>query len=349
MRIFRTKEILIVFILLMLFLMGSVAATDDTLATDLNTNADSQPSISENNDSHNTNTVTTTNKTVTTNKTTNSTTSTVVKKTVPNKLDSGCNSVIVHVKKGHYVYAYRRDSSYAANLYIKKVIWYGKEVVKEYKKTNGYFFHTIVVKNGWFVGTGGPDVVYLNKYLEKLAGRMVSRGRITKASMNSAYRTLRKLGMGHFIIKSPSGYVGMAVYNRGSKVRIFKMKDGEYISLPNSPRHYRRGKFASMKSNPVSAAIHIAGTDRWGVNRRNILTYEVKNINYTSRVRIWATYDNGKLLGRRSRGRPDNIIFRGRKISAKSIPTISRKKFIGEVILRNRTSVAGRSVIAVPV
>lgn len=330
----------------MLFLMGSVAATDDTLSTDLNTNASSPPSISENNNS---NTVTSTNKTVTANKTTNSTTSTVVKKTVPNKLDSGCCSVLVHVKKGHYVYAYRRDSSYAANLYIKKTVWYGREVVKEYKKANGYFFHTIVVKNGWFVGTGGPDVVYLNKYLEKLAGRMVSRGRISKASMYSAYRTLRKLGMGHFIIKSPSGYVGMAVYNRGSKVRIFKMKNGEYISLPNSPRYYRRGKFARLRSNPVSAAIYIAGTDRWGVNRRNILTYEVKNINYNSRVRIWATYDNGKLLGRRSRGRPDNIIFRGRKISAKSIPTISRKKFIGEVILRNRTSVAGRSVIAVPV
>ena len=95
-RIFRSKEILIVFILLILFLMGSVAATDDTLSTDLNTDASSPPSISENNDS---NTVTITNKTITTNKTINSTTSTVVKKTVPNKLDSGCCSVIVHVKK----------------------------------------------------------------------------------------------------------------------------------------------------------------------------------------------------------------------------------------------------------
>ncbi|MDP3623328.1 MAG: hypothetical protein Q8R66_05285, partial [Methanobacteriaceae archaeon] len=118
------------------------------------------------------------------------------------------------------------------------------------------------------------------------------------------------------------------------------------------PRFYRQGKYMVKRSNPVSAAIYLAGTDRWGVNRRNIITYKVENINSSTEINVWASYDGGKLVHRNGRGHPDNIIFRGHKIYAKSLPRIMGKKFIGKVTLRNykTTSVtSSSSMVAKPI
>jgi hypothetical protein len=322
--------------LLILFFIGSAAAEDNITSNDLNdssTDYSSHQVINGSNSSINMNS-----KPIS---------STISQKTV--KAETGCCSVLVHVRKGLDVFAYRRDSTYAANLYIKKVKWYGKETIKEYKTVHGYFFHTIISKNGWIVSTGGPDVVWINKKLERLAGKISIKGHITRYDINRAYKLLRKLGMGHFLIKDPSGNVGIAIYNSGrSKIKLFKMKNGQYVSVPNSPRFYRQGKYTSKRSNPVSAAIYLAGTDRWGVNRRNIITYRVENINDSTAITVWASYDGGKLV-HRSRGHPDNIIFRGHKIYAKSLPRIMGKKFIGKVTLRSykSASIATSNLIAV--
>ena len=255
------------------------------------------------------------------------------------KATSNCCSVLLHVSNGYDVFAYRRDSSYAANLYITKSKWYGKQTLKEYKLRNGYFFHNIISKDGWFVGTGGPDIVWINKALEKVAGQMVYNKKITTTGMNRARSLLRSLGMGHFIIKSPNGDVGVAINYYGSTLyRKFRMKPGQYVSVPNSPRCYRSGFVSKTRlSNPVNAAIYLAGTDRWGYNRRNIITYETKNFieNNAAKtgIKVWATYDTGLYVGRRTRGWRDNIYFLGRRIAANSIPRIPAKKFIGSLTL----------------
>ncbi|MDO9627340.1 MAG: hypothetical protein Q7I96_06935 [Methanobacteriaceae archaeon] len=320
-------------ILLVLFFIGSATATDIT------NNDLEDSSIGHNTDYATHQTINRTNVSADTNSSNkssniNSTGLQKAKNTI--KTESGCCSVLIHVKKGVDVFAYRRDSTYAANLYIKKVKWYGKETIKEYKLVNGYFFHTIISKNGWIVSTGGPDVVWINKKLESLAGKISVKGRITKTDINSAYKLLRKLGMGHFLIKDPVGNVGIAIYNSGSsKIKVFKMKDGEYVSVPNSPRYYRQGRYTAKKYNPVYNAIYLAGTDKWGVNRRNIITYKVENKNSFTEINLWASYDGGKLVHRNGRGKPDNIIFMGHKIYAKSLPRIMAKKFIGKVTLRS--------------
>jgi len=257
-----------------------------------------------------------------------------IKNNVTKKIDVGCCSVLLHVKKGYDVFAYRRDATYAANLYIRNITWYGKETIKEYKETNGYFFHTIITKDGWIIGTGGPDIPYLNRELENLAGRITVNGSITSTCLNDAYKILKKLGMGSFIIKAPDDYVGLAIYKSGrSKIKVFKMKDYEYVSVPNSPRYYREGILTSKKSEPISAAIYLAGTDRWGVNRRNIITYEVNNTNNSTQVKVLASFDGGKLVGITGRGKPDNIIFMGQKIMANTLPRIPGKKYIGQITL----------------
>jgi len=255
-------------------------------------------------------------------------------KAVDDELTSGCCSVVLQGKNNTFGYAYRRDSTYPADLYITNTKLYGKEAIKEYKLVNGYFFHTVVLKDGWFIGTGGADIPYLNRNLEDLGGKIASKGVITNNDMTIAQKSLRGLGIGHFIVKSPNGTVGVAIYNGGyTKTTVFKMGEGEYVSVPNSPSYYRKGIYTVNKSNLVDAAIYIAGTDRWGVNRRNIIVYDVKNINKTTNVKIWASNDNGKYVGR-STNRADNILYKGIITKATSIPIIPNKKYIGEVTLK---------------
>lgn len=312
-KISRMRKIVLVTILFtsLLFFMGIATATDINTSPALKEN---HITCIDHNLTNGSNSSTSTN-------------STGVKKTqkaVNNEASSGCCSVLVHVKKGVDVFSYRRDSTYAANLYIQKVKWYGKEAVKEYKTTNGYFFHTIITRNGWIVSAGGPDIVWINKNLEKLGGQISARGHITPADINSAYALLRKAKLGHFLIKDPEGNVSLAIYSSGrSKIKLFKMKDGEYVSVPNSPIYYRQG-FINKKSSSISSAIYLAGTDRYGVNRRNVITYEVKNVTNSTEVNIWASYDGGKLI-KRYKGKPDNIIFGNFKIYAKTLPRIPSK------------------------
>jgi len=250
------------------------------------------------------------------------------------KLSSDCCSVVLQGRNNSYAYAYRRDSSYSADLYIKKTKLHGKEVLIEYKLRNGYFFHTLVLTDGWFVGSGGADIPYLNRFLEDLGAKIASKGKITNEDMRAAQGALRKLGIGHFIVKSPEGNVGVSIYIRGrTKTSVFKIKEGEYVSVPNSPSHYRKGVYTVQKSSLVDAAIYIAATDRWGVNRRNIIAYDVKKVNNSTNVKIWASNDNGKYVGRTTRN-ADNIIYKGITTKANSIPMIPNKKYIGEAILR---------------
>ena len=327
-KILKVQEIILVVVLIasFLFFMGTAVAADDNTSFNLK---ESHLNYTDYYLTNGTNSSTSIN-------------STGIKKTqkTVNKTNSGCCSVLVHVKKGVDVFSYRRDSTYAANLHIIKTKWYGKEAVKEYKKTNGYFFHTIITKNGWIVSTGGPDIVWINKNLESLAGRISVKGYITKTDINSAYTLLRKAKLGHFLIKDPSGNVGLTIYSYGrSKVKLFKMKDGEYVSVPNNPIYYRQGVI-NKKFISVSSAIYLAGTDKYGINRRNIITYRVQDISNSTEVKVWASYDGGKLINRKGRGKPDNIIFRGHEIYANTLPRIPSKKYIGEITLRSYEKLA---------
>ena len=317
-KILKLQEIILVTVLFASFLFsGTATAAGDNTSFNLK----------DNSTIHVNNTLTGINGAININ-------STVFKAQKKIKTNSGCCSVLVHVKKGVDVFSYRRDSTYAANLHIIKTKWYGKQAVKEYKTTNGYFFHTIITRNGWIVSSGGPDIVWITQKLESIAGHASVRGYIKKSDINSAYVLLRKEGLGHFIIKDPSGNVGLVTYNYGrSKTKLFKMKDREYVVVPNNPIYYRHGT-VSKKSNPASSAIHLAGTDRYGVNRRNIITYNVQNIRNSTEVNIWASYDGGKLI-KRYRGKPDNIIFRGHKIYASTLPRIPSKKYIGKITLNS--------------
>ena len=259
------------------------------------------------------------------------------------EFDDGCCSVVVHKNSTSFAFAYRRDSTYTANIYIEKIKIHGKEAIKQYKTTKGYSFHTIILKDGWFMGaggasfrpSGGSDSKNPYDYLEKLGGKIVSKGKITKNDMETARKFMKKFTMAHFVIKSPKGNFGVLISLKSSKmIKTFKMKNGEYLCVPNSPRHYKKGVYVVKKSSLANVAIRVAGTDRWGGStRRQVIAYDVINIKNSTKINIWATNDTGKLCGRVSKVQPDNIYYNKTKTSSKSIPKIPKKVYIGKAIL----------------
>lgn len=259
---------------------------------------------------------------------------------------TGCCSVIVHVKQGHDIISYRRDSGYSANILIKKVNFGDQNAIVQYKIENGYFSHVIITENGWIISIGGHDGPFTTNELEKLGSNIISRGNIENKDLNEANLLIRKNGGGHFVIKSPDNYVGATIYDSQfytSRTELFKMNDGDYVKVPNTPIYYNHGNSSRYSSDPVDAAIQIIGKDPYGVNRRDVTTYELTNDNNSTKINIYASFDGGTLTGRNN-GKPDNILFIdnnssiSNKIKADEIPRIPNKMFLGEETLMETNS-----------
>ena len=260
--------------------------------------------------------------------------------------NTGCCSVIVHVQSGHDIISYRRDSGYAADITIENMSFNGQNAIHEYKTQNGYFTHTIITENGWIIGIGGKDNPNTNKELEKLGSDIISKGNIQKGDIEKANAIIKGNGWGHFVIKSPDDDIGITAYDSrtsstmtkpSSMVELFKMKDGDYVKVPNNPQYYGSGQFNNFSSDPINAAIKIIGTDHYndhGNVRRDVVTYDYTNDNTSKKVDVWASFDGGALL-KGANGSPDNIKFFGNEIQANELPKIPDKKFLGEITLQN--------------
>ena len=247
--------------------------------------------------------------------------------------DTGCCSVLVHVGPGHDVMSYRRDSVNSADIIIDKINFNDQNAIKEYKTQRGYFTHTIITENGWIIGMGGKDDPATTELLEKLGSDIISKGHIERGDMEKANGIIERNGWGHFIIKSPDDNVGITACDYRvslSIIKLFKMKDGDYVKIPNNPRYYGKGKFNRFSSDPNNAAIKIIGKDIYGQSRRDVITYDCNS----KKVDIWASFDGGALLGGLS-GSPDNIQYLGKEINGNELPVIPNKTFIGEENLDN--------------
>ncbi|MBQ2665725.1 hypothetical protein [Methanobrevibacter sp.] len=256
--------------------------------------------------------------------------------TVKPTKEYGCCSFYVQVSNYEAVTGFRRDGTNAVNIHIIKCKWNGRTAVKQYK-TGSYFFHTIVTSDGWMVGTGGIDNANINKAIEKLAGKMVKTGKISKAYLKKIQKYERALGLGHFAIKSPNGKYGLVW---GSAIYTGKLKAGEYLSVPNGISSFRHGTWAKFSDNPKDAAIKVAATDPFGINRRGIDVFHWKATTAegktASTVKVYVTNDNGQLLGRSSTAHlKDNIYFGKKLISKNQLPKTPASKYLGTHKLGN--------------
>lgn len=252
--------------------------------------------------------------------------------TVKPTSEVGCCSIYIQVNGKEYVCAFRRDSTYSANIYIKTVKWQGRTAMVQYKSTGGYFFHIITTSDGWMVGTGGADSASINKAIQNLAGQMVSSGKINNAKLRAIQNYIARLGIGHFAIKSPDGKYA-AVWLSG--IKTGKLKPGQFISVPNYQSCFRAGSYAKYSKDPVKAAVYIAATDPFGLNKRDITVFDYKRVNKkfyktTATIDVYAANDNGKYSGLSDKGYlKDNIYFKNKFFSKDRLPYALDKLYLG--------------------
>jgi hypothetical protein len=256
---------------------------------------------------------------------------------INNDLDEGCCSVIIQVTGNRHVVAFRRDATFPADLIITQNSFYGKNAEIQYKVNGGLFYHTVITSDGWIVGSGGIGSNY-NHELMSLAGQIMENGAIDQDSMQKAQSILTSMEVGHFLIKSPDNYVGFVIHFTGATLnKLFKMQDGEFISVPNAPQYYREGKYVAFNSNPIRAAAEIEGTDLWGINRRDVIIHDVQKSVNNTKLQIWASFDNGSMINRdKGKCGPDDIQFLDDQITyGKDLPIIPNITRIGRMNLVN--------------
>ena len=254
-----------------------------------------------------------------------------------NDWNEGCCSVIVQVTDNHNVVAFRRDAKFPAELIITQKRFHGKKAAVEYKINGGLFYHTVITDNGWIIASGGIGTIR-NHELMSLAGQIMENGRINPDSMEKAQSILRSMCVGHFLIKSPDNYVGSAICcKKTALTKLFQMQDGDFVSVPNAPQFYRDGNFTDFSSDPLAAAARIAGTDLWGVNRRNVIFQDVEKNRDNTLIQVWASFDNGSLIDRNEgKGGPDNIQFlKNPLIPGENLPIIPEMTKIGVINMGN--------------
>lgn len=249
--------------------------------------------------------------------------------TVRPTAETGCTSLYVQVSNSEAVAGFRRDATNAKTIHIVKYKLNGKAAVKQYK-TNSYFFHSLTTCDGWMAGTGGMDNPAINHAIERLAGIMIKSGKIKKSYLDQIQQYERILGLGHFSIKAPNGQYALVW---ASGIYQGKLKPGEYISVPNGKSCFRHGTWEKFSKNPAKAAIKIAATDSYGVNRRDATAFHWKATTSegktTSKLKVYGANDNGHLMGRSTGHLKDDIKFMGKFYSKNSLPKTPSSKLLG--------------------
>lgn len=248
---------------------------------------------------------------------------------VKETVETGCTSLYVQVSNTESAAGFRRDTTNSRTIHIVKSKLNSIPVIKQYKK-NSYFFHLITAANGWMAGTGGADNPTINQAIEKLVGKMFKTGKIQKSYLKKIQGYERSLGIGHFSIKSPDGKYAVVW---ASEIKTGKLKNGEYLSVPNGKYCFRHGTWAKFSKNPAKAAIKIAATDSFGVNRRDATAFHwkatTKEGKTTATLTAYAANDNGRLMGRSTGYLKDDIIFKGKFFSKNNLPNTPSKLLLG--------------------
>ena len=249
--------------------------------------------------------------------------------TIMETAETGCASLYVQVSDTEAVAGFRRDATNAKTLHIVKYKLNGKNAVKQYK-TNSYFFHSLTSCDGWMAGTGGFDNPTINHAIERLAGKMIKSGKIKKSYLDKIQQYEKILGLGHFSIKAPNGQYALVW---ASGIYKGKLKPGEYLCAPNGKSYFRHGTWGEFSKNPAKAAIKIAATDGYGVNRRDATAFHWKATTSegktTSKLKVYGANDDGHLMGRSTGHLKDDIKFMGKFYSKDVLPKTPSSKLLG--------------------
>lgn len=259
----------------------------------------------------------------------------------------GCCSTIIQGYNNDSAISFRRDAKNTVTLNVK----HNSSFVKQYKENGSYFFHVIINKNGWLVGNGGADNVNVNKAIESNAMSMINNNQISKTTMNKVYNLESKLSVGHFVIKAPNGTYSLIIKNqKGTFKDSGILKAGQYLVVPNNSKYFSKGslKISGDSNSIITSSRMLAARDKYGISRREIVTYYYKNNNINSTVKVMATNDNGKYVNSKTAKLIDSIKTNDKSFSSKIIPILDNAidiDFINFFIRKAKTIVTSPNIL----
>ena len=249
---------------------------------------------------------------------------------------TGCCSVALQMDGNNSMFSFRRDAGNAAEIYIEKVNWHGKEAIKQYKTEAGYFCQVIITNDGWVIGYGGKDDGDDNAKIENITGTMMTNnttafenGLAQIQSIKAAY------GLGHLLMKAPNGTYGIAT---ATNHQTGKLAPGEYVSVPNRIGYLRSGNMDLNTTDKVGAMAQLAISDGFGLTRRDVTTFNFQCVNETSNVTdVYLSNDDGSMWGMSTGGLCDNVNFTGKYVKAEDIPIAPKYMPLGNITFTNES------------
>lgn len=265
-----------------------------------------------------------------------------------NETDSfGCCSIVLQMDGKETLFSYRRDSNVTADVHIVKTDWYGKEVIKQYKDEDGYFCHVIVTSDGWVAGLGGIDDGDDNKKCEKILAKMICEdGKISESELSKIQEIKQPYGRGHVLIKDPDGNYGFANVD---KLKTGKIEPGHYISIPNNYSLSRAGDVNVNDENKVKVMNELGRSDLYGLDRREIVTYDFQPGNMTNITDVYVSNEDGSLLGVNYRQCIDDVYFQDELTAGKQIPVAPNYKDLGSIAFINEDSNSYKLILLVTI
>ncbi len=256
---------------------------------------------------------------------------------ISNETDEfGCCSIVLQLEGNDTVFCYRRDSNVTADIFIEQTDWHGHSVIKQYKTDDGYFNHVIVTSDGWVIGLGGIDDGIENEKCENITAKMISDDySISKEGLKEIQEINKPFGRGHVLIKAPNGNYGFSTV---SKLKTGKLEPGRYISLPNDYSFSRGNNFSLNTSDKVKLINELAQSDKYGLDRREIITYDFKTDELYNKTDIYVSNEDGSMLGEDYKKCIDDVYFNNTLNKAADIPIAPNYKEIGSVVFINEDS-----------
>ena len=244
----------------------------------------------------------------------------------------GCCSIVLQLDGNDTMISYRRDSNVTADVFIEKVNWHGIPAVKQYKEYGGYFNHVIVTNNGWVIGLGGIDDGKNSEICENITAGMINDNyTISEQALTKIQDIKKPYGRGHVVIKAPNGNYGFANVD---KLKTGTLKPGQYISIPNNYSLSRSGNLSLNSTDLVGEMTKLSQLDKYGLDRREIVTYDFKTTEKGNITDIYVSNEDGSQVGANYTECIDDIHFNNTVIKGSDIPIGPNSKALGQLNLQ---------------
>lgn len=248
----------------------------------------------------------------------------------------GCCSIVLQLNGNDTLMSYRRDSDLDADIHIEKVDWHGYNAVKQYKTDNNYFCHVIVTSDGWVIGLGGTDDGIDNQIAENITANMINKDNvISQEDLKKIQQLKEPYGKGHVVIKAPNGNYGFATVD---KLKTGKLAPGQFISIPNDYQFSRGDNISISTPDKIKEINNLSRSDMYGLDRREIITYDVHIGDSNNTTNIYASNEDGGLVGVDNSVYIDNIYVNDTLITGDSLPLAPDYKQIGSVTFEHESN-----------